>query len=102
MATIDKCGKRWRVQIRRKGSKPLDKSFATEQAARDWIEDHEAEGMSLGDGLQRYRETVTPEERGGTGAISDWPVAKASPFRASHVDTEGLPTDVGRFIDVIG
>lgn len=64
MATIDKRGKKWRVQIRQKGLKPLYKSFSTEKAARDWAEDQEAGGMSLGQGLERYRETVTPEKKG--------------------------------------
>jgi hypothetical protein len=36
MATITKRGKRWRVQVRVKGHKPVGETFATQAEARRW------------------------------------------------------------------
>lgn len=43
MATITKRGDRWRVQIRRRGAKPLSAAFETKARAQAWATQQEAE-----------------------------------------------------------
>lgn len=43
MASIIKIGERWRAQIRRKGSKPTTRTFATKAEATRWAREIEAE-----------------------------------------------------------
>jgi integrase len=77
MATITKRGARWRVQVRCKGYKPVSKTFASQAEARrwaaqvqgrmaadEWAAASAAKRMTLGEGLRRYLEEVTPGKKG--------------------------------------
>jgi hypothetical protein len=64
VATISKRGKRWRVQIRRRGLKPLSETFESKARAQAWATQQEAEilagrrgefpNRSLADALDKY------------------------------------------------
>lgn len=78
MATIRKRGTSWEVQIRRQGFPTLTKSFSSRNDAAAWARDKERsidrgelaptvrdlKGKTVGDLLQRYLNTVTPNKRG--------------------------------------
>jgi integrase len=78
MATIRKRGSSWQAQVRREGYPPLSKSFASKADAAAWARDQERaidraelpttvrelKGVTVGDLLRRYSETVTPTKRG--------------------------------------
>jgi hypothetical protein len=78
MATIRKRGSSWQVQVRREGYPPLSKTFASKADAAAWARDQERsidradlpttvrdlKGVTVGDLLRRYSETVTPTKRG--------------------------------------
>ena len=75
MATITKRGKTWRVQIRRKGSSPISRSFDTRGEARRFalgVESdaltgrylHNNECMTLHEGLTQYAKEVSPTKAG--------------------------------------
>jgi len=78
MATIRKRNDLWHVQIRRKGSPVLTRSFLRKADAQTWARKLEAEadrrglpvglkvldGMTVGDVLIRYQAEVTPRKRG--------------------------------------
>lgn len=104
MATIRKRGSVWQAQVRRQGSTPIAKSFATKADAALWARDLERsidraelpanirdlERVSLADLLARYEAEVTPRKRGAkqeryklqvirSHAISAAPLAKLTP-----------------------
>ena len=67
MATYQKRGDRWRAIIRKKGHRPVSKSFRTKAAARKWAQDTEdgiesrqfkdardIENTTVGDLVDRY------------------------------------------------
>ena len=78
MATIRKRNNRWHVQVRRKGSPALTRSFLTKADAQTWARKVEAEAdrrglpvglkvldaTTVGDVLIRYEAEVTPKKRG--------------------------------------
>jgi len=77
VASVRKRGKNWHVQIRRKGLKPITRTFPTKGAASAWARKTEYEldiaqcpddisaltRITLGDLIERYRDTVTPSKR---------------------------------------
>lgn len=78
MATIRKRGVRWQVQVRRIGYPDFSKSFLTKSDAEKWAREKERavdraelpinvgdlKQTTVGDLLERYRDTVTPTKRG--------------------------------------
>jgi integrase len=78
MATIRKRGQRWQVQVRRIGYPDFSKSFLTKSDAEKWAREKERavdraelpinvgdlKHTTVGDLLERYRDTVTPRKRG--------------------------------------
>jgi integrase len=78
MATIRKRGSSWQAQVRREGYPPLSKTFPSKADAAAWARDQERaidraelpttaralKGMTVGDLLRRYSETITPTKRG--------------------------------------
>ena len=77
MATLQKRGKGWRAQIRRKGYPPVTRTFDTKADAATWaraiegemdrgsfIDRTEAESTTLKQALQRYLEEITPTKKG--------------------------------------
>ena len=78
MATITKRGERWRVQIRRRGEKPVSKTFTRKQDAERWARGIEARldqgehlldltparQVTLGECLERYEREFTVHKRG--------------------------------------
>lgn len=79
MATIRKRGKKWQVQIRRRGQSPISRSFHFRKDANTWAREMERrsdlrelppnprllEQFKLGDLVLRYLKTVTIYKRGG-------------------------------------
>lgn len=77
MATIRKLRGKWQVQIRRKGSKPVSRTFSTKGAACTFARRVEFEmdvaqnpddvsalsQITLGKLITRYRDTVTPTKK---------------------------------------
>lgn len=76
MATIRKRGDKWQVQVRRKGARPVSKSFLTRKDAEVWSRQCEAaidlgrpieatpSNYKLGDLLDRYQREITDEKKG--------------------------------------
>tara|TARA_Y100001933_G_scaffold77979_1_gene79188 strand:- start:832 stop:1818 length:987 start_codon:yes stop_codon:yes gene_type:complete len=77
MATIRKRGDKWQVQVRRKGARPQNKSFATRKDAEIWarqiesnidlgkpIEPTAPTDLTLGALLERYEREITPSKKG--------------------------------------
>jgi integrase len=78
MASIRKRNDKWHVQIRRKGSPALTRSFTTRADAQRWARQIESEAdrrglpvslkvldtLTVADILIRYRDTITPTKRG--------------------------------------
>lgn len=77
MASIQRRGERWRVQVRRHGLPPLSKTFDKHEEARRWahklegriaaddfVDLSEARQTSLGEALDRYLIEVTPAKKG--------------------------------------
>jgi integrase len=77
MASIQRRGERWRVQVRRHGLRPLSKTFDKHEEARRWahklegriaaddfVDLSEARQTSLGEALERYLIEVTPAKKG--------------------------------------
>lgn len=79
MATIRRRTDKWHVQIRRKGSPALTRSFAHKRDAERWARDNETAidqsrlpadpkalaSVTLGQLVKRYRDTVSPTKRRG-------------------------------------
>jgi integrase len=77
MATIRKRGTKWQVQVRRKGSPPLSRSFLHKTDAQAWARQVELEAdrgdlspnatvlnqLSIGDIIRRYLNEVIPRKR---------------------------------------
>ena len=77
MASIRKKRNKWQVQIRRKGTRPLTRSFLARKDAETWARSVEVmvdrreipadgrqlESLKLGDLVKRYRDEVTPRKR---------------------------------------
>ncbi len=77
MATIRKHGKKWQGIIRRKGCRPLTKSFEHKSDVTKWVLKEEAKidtlqqgedlsvlnTLTLGEILIRYRDTITPHKK---------------------------------------
>ena len=72
MATVTKCGKYWRAQIRRLGFPPQHKSFDTHAEAEAWaraaesemdrgifVSRAEAERTTLAEALERYKTAIS-------------------------------------------
>lgn len=84
MATIRKLRGKWQAMVRRKGIPPRCKSFAKKTDAERWARDLEAqvdnagwlpdtrqaERITLGEILKRYREEVSPRKRSAQTEIS--------------------------------
>jgi hypothetical protein len=77
LATFRKRGKRWQVQVRRKGRTPISCSFQSKSAALAWGREQELEadqrraqvhktlkGITVADIVGRYRDEVVPRKRG--------------------------------------
>ncbi|TXN68133.1 site-specific integrase [Methylobacterium sp. WL6] len=78
MATIRKRNDKWHVQVRRKGSATVTRSFLTKTDAQTWARQTETQAdrrglpvglrtldtLTVGDIMVRYRDTVTPTKRG--------------------------------------
>ncbi|MCS6600307.1 tyrosine-type recombinase/integrase [Burkholderia pseudomallei] len=76
MAYISQRGAYWRAEIRRRGYKPVYRTFDTKQQAQAWarrveaemdsggyIDRSESERTTLRDALERYRRDIVPEKR---------------------------------------
>src|SRR5450830_1484586 len=79
MASIQKVGKGWRVQISIKGQRD-DRTFSTKALASDWAVKREAEMRSItsgagskthtvGDALRQYAKDVSPKKKGARWEI---------------------------------
>ena len=78
MATIRRRGDRWHVQVRRKGSPSITRSFLTRSDAQAWARQTELDvdrgglpadrkslgPLTVGDVLIRYRDEIIPNKRG--------------------------------------
>jgi integrase len=74
VATITPRGKRWRAQVRRRGQKPLSKTFESKARAQSWAIQAEAEILagkrgefpkkSFADALDKYLEEESPKKAG--------------------------------------
>ena len=78
MASIRRRGATWQVQVRRRGLRPLTRTFRLKGDAELWARQREAEldrgdlpvdhralrSIKLAHLLERYRDTVTPRKRG--------------------------------------
>jgi hypothetical protein len=74
MAYISQRGAYWRAEIRRRGYKPVYRTFDTKQQAQQWarevesemdglfIDRTEAEKTTLREALERYRREIIPEK----------------------------------------
>ncbi|MFN4328549.1 MAG: tyrosine-type recombinase/integrase [Limnobacter sp.] len=76
MAYISQRGDFWRVEVRRKGHKPIYRTFDTRKQAQQWaskveleiqsgayIDNSLAEKMTFRDALQKYLDEIVPEKR---------------------------------------
>ncbi len=76
MAYIGQRGEFWRAEIRRRGYKPVYRTFDTKQQAQKWarriegemdsgsfVDRPEAERTTLAEALKRYRKEIVPEKR---------------------------------------
>lgn len=66
MATIRKVGKRWRAEVRRKGTRE-SRYFDSKMRARAWAEELEARvggPETVGDALEKYSSEVSPTKKG--------------------------------------
>ncbi|CAM8824572.1 tyrosine-type recombinase/integrase [Burkholderia pseudomallei] len=76
MAYISQRGAYWRTEVRRRGYKPVYRSFDTKQQAQQWarrvesemdsgayVDRTEAERTTLREALERYRREIVPEKR---------------------------------------
>ncbi|NOK44809.1 site-specific integrase [Burkholderia thailandensis] len=76
MAYISQRGAYWRAEVRRRGYKPVYRSFDTKQQAQQWarrveseidggayLDRTEAERTTLSEALERYRREIVPEKR---------------------------------------
>jgi len=76
MAYISQRGAYWRAEIRRRGHKPIYRTFDTKQQARQWacrvesdmdsgahLDRSESERTTLREALERYRRDILPEKR---------------------------------------
>jgi len=76
MAYISQRGAYWRAEVRRRGYKPVYRSFDTKQQAQQWarkveteidsgayVDRTEAERTTLREALERYRREIVPEKR---------------------------------------
>ncbi|WP_321947168.1 site-specific integrase [Paraburkholderia sp. J10-1] len=76
MAYISQRGAYWRAEVRKRGHKPIYRTFDTKQQAREWaqrieaeisigifVDRSEAERTTLGDALDRYAREIVPTKR---------------------------------------
>jgi integrase len=76
MAYISQRGEYWRAEVRRRGYKPVYRTFDTKQHAQKWarhiegemdagtfVDRSEAERTTLAEALERYRREIVPEKR---------------------------------------
>ncbi len=76
MAYISQRGEYWRAEVRRRGYKPVYRTFDTKQQAQKWarhiegemdtgsfVDRSEAERPTLAEALERYRREIVPEKR---------------------------------------
>ncbi|MBB5447878.1 MULTISPECIES: site-specific integrase [unclassified Paraburkholderia] len=76
MAYISQRGAYWRAEVRKRGHKPIYRTFDTKQQARDWaqrveaeislnifVDRSEAERTTLGEALDRYAREIVPTKR---------------------------------------
>lgn len=76
MAYISQRGAYWRAEVRRRGYKPVYRSFDTKQQAQTWarrvegemdsgayVDRSESERTTLREALERYRRDIVPEKR---------------------------------------
>lgn len=73
MATVRRRGKKWQVQIRRRGHPPVSKTFRTQSAAWAWVDKVEPEVVAgrfnldqhtVAEALERYRREIAPKKGG--------------------------------------
>jgi integrase len=77
LATLRRRGKRWQVQVRRKGRTPVSRSFRSKTEALAWAREQEFEadkdrpqvhrtlrGITVADIVSRYRDEIVPRKRG--------------------------------------
>ena len=77
MVTLRRRGKRWQVQVRRKGRASVTRSFRSKSEALVWAREQEVEadkglrpvrktlrGITVADVVSRYRDEVVPRKRG--------------------------------------
>jgi hypothetical protein len=77
MASIQRRGERWRVQVRRRGLSPISKTFDRNEDAKRWartmegrlaadeyVDLSEAKRTRLREALERYLAEVTPLKKG--------------------------------------
>ncbi len=73
MATVRRRGKKWQVQIRRRGHPAISKTFRTQGAAWAWVEKTEPEVLAgrlnldqhtVAEALEKYRKEIAPKKRG--------------------------------------
>ncbi|EIF28388.1 hypothetical protein BCh11DRAFT_03783 [Burkholderia sp. Ch1-1] len=76
MAYISQRGAYWRAEVRKRGHKPIYRTFDTKQQARDgaqrveaeislniFVDRSEAERTTLGEALDRYAREIVPTKR---------------------------------------
>jgi len=110
MATIRKRHGRWQVQIRRKGSRSISKSFLGKSDALRWAREQER-AVDLGDVLQsikakaptlfshvvdRYEAEVIPRKRSPSDRFHLRPIRAAAGFKTTR---ELAPGDLAAFRD---
>ena len=112
MATIRKRGNRWQVQVRRKNSASLVKSFVTRKDAEAWARQTETEldrnalvqdrrrleRVTLGELVARYRDTVTPHKRSAKGETIILNAFLRHPICSKKL-SELTPNDFNRYRD---
>jgi integrase len=77
LATLRRRGKRWQVQVRRKGRQAISRNFRSKAEALVWAREHEIEadkgrsqvhealrGITVAEVVTRYRDEVVPRKRG--------------------------------------
>ena len=93
MASFRKRGDRWQVQVRLKDRKPISRSFRLKADAETWAVQTEAAlmgqpsdsnptktGMTLGEALIRYKNSVSPAKRGHPAEVYLLRTLKAHPL----------------------
>lgn len=110
MATFIKRGKSWQAQVRRKGAKPISKSFRTKAMAQDWarkiedemvrgvhIDTREASKMTVGDLLDWYMAEIVPLNKSQAFHLTNCRTIKADDISRLTLDLLS-PSDVLEYV----